>query len=137
MVILKALNADAKTSPDLKKWLETRDEEKLVAVELRYKEKKALILGSANLGATGIASNFQNWYVRFDEHSVEFLSLSEDPKLIFWDRSGLLNYYVVDYGSKFLEHRDWDKVAFDLLRHGVSPDGESRLVSEERNVRCK
>jgi hypothetical protein len=137
MVLLKAFNADAKTSPDLKKWLETRDEKKLVAVELKYREKQAFILGSFNLGATGIASNFQNWHVRFDGRSVEFLSLSEDPKLIFWDSGGLLNYYVVSYGDEFLKGRDWDNVTLDLLRYRIGRDGEPRLVSEERDMRCK
>lgn len=138
MVKLNVFNTEDISLPSaLKKWLETKDEERLVAVELRFKEKKALMLGSRNLGATSIASNFQNWYVRLDGHAVEFLSLSKDPKLIFWDRNGLLNYYVITYGDEFLEDRDWDNLTLDLLRYSISPDGESQLVSEERNVRCE
>ena len=138
MVKLKAFNTNDETlSPDLKKWLETRDEKNLVASELRYEEKKVLILGSANTNATGIASNFQNWFVRLDSQSIEFLSLSENPNLIFWDKDGLLNYYVVTYSTQFLDQKDWDNLTLDLLRYSISPNGEPRLVSEERNVRCE
>jgi hypothetical protein len=135
--VLRAFNVNAKTPPDLKKWLGTKDEENLVAVELKYKEKKALIFGSFNLGGTGIASNFQNWHVRFDERSAEFLSLSQDPKLIFWDRRGMLNYYVVSYGNEFLKDRDWNNLTLDLLRYRIGHDGKARLITEERDVRCK
>lgn len=138
MVKLKAFNTDDETlSPDLKKWLETRDERELIASELLYGEKKVLILGSTNTKATGIASNFQNWFIRFDSRSIEFLSLSENPKLIFWDKDGLLNYYVVTYSSQFLDQKDWDNLTFDLLRYSISPNSEPRLVSEERNVKCQ
>jgi hypothetical protein len=137
-VKLEAFNTgDEALSPDLKEWLETKDKQTLVVFKLRNTEKEALILGSYNTKATGIASNFQNWYVRLGSHSLEFLSLSEDPRLIFWDRNGLLNYYVITYGSKFLENRDWENLTLNLLRYRVSPNGESQLVSEERNMRCE
>lgn len=137
-VKLEAIEGDGEhLSPGLKEWLETRDRRSLVAFELRHDGKQALVLGSQNTKATGIAANFQNWYVHLGSHHAEFLSLSEDPGLIFWDGNGLLNYYVITYGSKFLENRDWDNLTLDLLRYRVSPDGESQLVSEERNVRCE
>lgn len=128
---------DETLPPDLRNWLETRDARKLVAFELRHGGRKALVLGAPNTKATGMAVNFQNWYVRSDNRPVEFLSLSEDPRLIFWDRGGLLNYYVVTYGDEFLRDKDWDNVTLDILRYSVSPGGEPRLVSEERDVRCR
>src|SRR5687767_7231519 len=46
IVKLRAFNtSNEMLSPDLKKWLETRDEREVVASELRHKEKKVLILG--------------------------------------------------------------------------------------------
>lgn len=138
MVKLKSFNIDDETlSSNIKKWLETKDEEKLTAFELSNKDKKALILGSWNMAATGIASNFQNWYIHSDTYQTKFLSLSEDPRLIFWDKNGMLNYYSVTYGSKFLENKDWENLTLNLLQYKISPDGESQLVSEERNVKCK
>ncbi len=84
---------------------------------------------------TGIASNFQNWHIRLDNHSVEFLSLSENPKLIFWDKNGLLDYYSITYGGKFLDNKDWDNLTLDLLRYRINFNGESQLLSEEQDVR--
>lgn len=138
MVKLTAFNTDEETlSPDLKKWLDTANEQKLVVLEFRRREKTALVFGSYNTKATGLASNFQNWYIRLDSQSIIFLSLSEDPRLIFWDRSGLLNYYAIDYSNEFLKNKDWDNLSLDLLQYRINPDGESQLVSEERNLRCE
>lgn len=135
---LKAFNTNDETlSPDLKKWLETRDEKELVASELRHEEKKVLILGSTNTKATGIASNFQNWFIRFDSQSIEFLSLSENPELIFWDKDDLLNYYLVTYNAQFVENKDWDNLTLDLERYRINAEGKSQLVAEEQNVKCE
>lgn len=138
-VKLKTFNTDDETlSPELKQWLQTSiHEEMLVAFELRHKEKKALILRANVAGATGIAANFENWFVQLDNHSINFRSLSKNPELIFWDKDGSLNYYSVDYGEKFLKNRDWDNLTEDLLRNKISLDGESQLISEERNVKCE
>jgi hypothetical protein len=124
-------------SASLEKWLKNEDVENLAAFRLDHKEKQALILGSTNIGATGIASNFQNWHIRLANHSIEFLSLSENPRLIFWDRRGQLNYYAIDYGDEFLKDRNWDNLTLDLRLFRISSDGEARLVSEEQDVRCK
>jgi hypothetical protein len=138
VVKLKTFTADNKTrSFDLKKWLANMDEEKLAAYEVRYDDKRALLLGSLNVGATGIASNFQNWYLQLGNYSIKFLSLSENPKLLFWDKDGLLNYYSVGYGDKFLENRDWDNLTLNLIRYSVSSNGGSQIVSEERNMKCQ
>jgi len=128
---------DDKLAPDLKKWLENMDKDNLVAYELRHNDHRALLLGSTNLGATGIAANFQNWYLNLNNHSVKFLSLSENPNLVFWDKDGLLNYYSVEYGKSFLENRNWDNLTLDLIRHSIDSNGASTIVSEERNVKCQ
>ncbi len=136
---LKAFDTeDESLSPKLKDWLQTSiHTEMLVTYELRHKEKKVLLLRANVAGATGIASNFANWFIRFDNLSINFRSLSEDPKLIFLDKNGLLNYYSVDYGDKFLEKRDWDNLTLDLFRYRINPNGESELLSEEYNLMCK
>ncbi len=136
---LKAFDIeDESLSPKLKDWLQTSiHTEMLVTYELRHKEKKVLLLRANVAGATGIASNFTNWFIQFDNLSLNFRSLSEDPKLIFLDKNGLLNYYSVDYGDKFLEKRDWDNLTLDLFRYRINPNGESELLSEEYNLMCK
>lgn len=123
--------------PDLKKWLQNMREDMLVVYELRNGDKKALILGSLNNGATGLASNFLSWRIQLDSYSVEFLSVSEDPKLIFWDKGGTLNYYSIEYSDEFIEKKDYDNITFDLLRYRVGPAGDSQLVSKEQNVKCE
>lgn len=138
IVKVRTFNAAAKTlSSDLKTWLAKIDDEKLAAYEVRSNDKSALLLGSTNPGATGIASNFQNWYLQLDNYSINIQSLSENPALFFWDKDGLLNYYSVDYGEKFLEDRDWDNLTLNLNRYRVGPDGTAQTISEERDVKCQ
>lgn len=138
VVKFKTFNTTAKTlSSDLKLWLAKMDDEKLAAYEVQYKDKRALLLGSTNPGATGIAANFQNWYLQLDNYSVNFQSLSENPGLVFWGKDGLLNYYSVDYGEIFLEDRNWDNVTLNLNGYRVGPDGKAQTVSEERDVKCQ
>ncbi len=139
IVKLKAFNANDETlSSELKEWLQTSIHmEMLVTFKLQRKERNVLILRANVAGATGIASSFNNWYLQLDNQSIKFLSLSENPELIFWDKDGLLNYYSVKYTSEFIVNKDWDNVTFDLLRYSISPDGESQLVREERNVKCE
>ncbi|CAN5507349.1 hypothetical protein BH10ACI1_BH10ACI1_29320 [soil metagenome] len=136
---LKAFDIeDESLSPKLKDWLQTSiHTEMLVPYELRRKEKKVLLLRANVAGATGIASNFKNWFIQFDDLSINFRSLSGDPKLIFLGKDGLLNYYSVDYGDKFLEKRDWNNVTMDLFRYRINSNGQSELLREEKNVKCE
>ena len=137
-VKLKNFNTeDENLSPELEDWLQTIHMDMLVTFELRHREKTASIFRANVAGATGIASNFRNWFVQFENLSINFRSLAEDPKLIFLDKDGLLNYYSVDYGDKFLEKRDWDNVTLNLFRYRVKPNGESELLGEEYNLMCK
>ncbi|HRK52231.1 MAG TPA: hypothetical protein PLN05_17570 [Pyrinomonadaceae bacterium] len=138
-VKLKDFNTDDETlPPELKEWLQTSIHmEMLATFELRTKKKEALILRANIARATGIAANFANWFIQLDNRSINFRSLSKNPELIFWDKDGLLNYYSVDYGSIFLENRDWDNVTLDLQRFTIDAEGKSQLISEEQNVKCK
>jgi len=138
LVKLKGFNAKNETlSPDLKKWLETADAEKLVSFELKSDVKKVLVLGSRNIEATGLASNLEYWAVEIDDHLIEFQSLSNNPRLIFWDKNGLLNYFVVDFSSEFIEERDFDHPSLDLHMFKINDEGKSQLQGEERNVKCR
>jgi hypothetical protein len=128
---------DKKLPADVRKWLEDVNEETLGAHELRYGHERVLMLNAASRAATGLAVNFHYWYIKTDRVAVEFMSQSENPRLIFWDREGALNYYAVDFSSEFVERKDWGNVTLDLQRYRVSPDGEPQLVAEERNVKCE
>lgn len=137
-VKLKAFDIDDETfSPELKDWLQTIHLEMLVVFELRHKDKKALIFRANVAQATGIAANFTNWFIEFENRSINFRSLSEDSGLIFLNKDGSLNYYSVDYGDKFLEKRDWDNVTLNLLRYKINPNGKSELLGEEYNLMCE
>jgi hypothetical protein len=72
-----------------------------------------------------------------DKNSLEFFSLAKTPRVIYWDREGLLNYYTVDYSSEFVMTKDWDNVTFDLEWYRISPKGKSELIRKERNVKCE
>lgn len=139
MTKLKTFNTDDKTFPDgLKKWLKDADEEKLDASELLLNENKSLILHSTNTRATGLASNLQYWYIGLGEgQSITFVSFSKNPSLIFWDKSGSLNYYSIVYSDQFIEDKDWDNLTLDLERYRINAEGKSQLVSEEQNVKCE
>jgi hypothetical protein len=137
MVKLKALNPHDKTfSRDLKEWLTNMRQDVLIAFELRNKERKALILGSTPYGATGLATELEYWHIEADgTHSATFWSFSENPSLVFWDKSGSLNYYSVVYSSEWMQ--DWENLTVDLERYRITPDGSTQLVSKESNVKCE
>jgi hypothetical protein len=139
VVKLKNFNPDDETlSSNTKDWLEDMDEDRLVAFELRNKEMKALLLGSTNNRATGLASSLEFWRVEVGNTlSVIFVSFSENPKLVFWDKNGLLNYYSVVYSSEFMHNKDWENLTVDLNRYRISHDGSAQLVSAEQNVKCE
>lgn len=100
IVKLKSFTTNDKNhSRELEKWFQTIHEDMLVTFELQYKKEKGLILRANVAGATGIAANFANWHIQFNNHSINFRSLSENPKLSYLDKSGSLNYYSIDYGS--------------------------------------
>jgi hypothetical protein len=134
---LKSFNRNDKLlSNGLRKWLEIADEETLSVHELRYGEKKALLLNATHIHATGLAINFQYWFISLEDQHVEFISQSKNPTLIFWDKGGTLNYYAIDFSDNFLLNKDWNNVTLNLLRYKRDANGNSRLVSEERNVKC-
>lgn len=136
---LKNFNPDDETlSPELREWLDTSIHlDMLVAFELRDKKNKALLLRANIAGATGIAANFTNWFIQLDNRSIIFRSLSENPKLIFRDRNGLINYYSIGYGEAFLQNRDWENLTVDLEQYRISSDGSTELVRDEQNVKCE
>jgi len=139
MVKLKNFNHDDESlSPNVKEWLQYMHKDKLLAFELGNNEQKALLLSSTSYGATGLATSLENWHVGIDKiHSFTFWSFSKNPKLVFWDKDGLLNYYSVVYSDEFISNKDWDNLTVDLERYKISPDGSKQLVSEEGNVKCE
>lgn len=138
IVKLKVFNADDETlSPELKKWLELMWEDRTNAYELRHGSKKALLVRSYSRHATGLSASFESWFIQLDNHSNEFFSFSEEPKLIFFDKDGLLNYYAVIYSDEFIENKDWDNLTVNLLLYRVNADGKSQLVSKKQNVKCE
>lgn len=138
IVKLKAFNPNEEAlSPELKTWLERMDETKTAAYELKNDNKKVLLISSYSRKATGLSTSFQSWFIQLDNHSNEFFSFSSEPKLIFFDKDGLLNYYSVDYSDELIENRDWNNPIFDLARYRITPDGKSQLVSKEQNVKCE
>lgn len=139
IVKLKTFNTDDETfSSNLKGWLQNMRKDTLIAFELRNKGKKALILSSTSYGATGLATNLECWHIEGDSNqSITFMSFSENPKLVFWDKDGLLNYYSVVYSGEFIHNKDWENLTLDLERYRINPDGSAQLVSEEQNVKCE
>ncbi|GEM_PF-2337538 len=138
IVKLKAFNVDDETlSPKLKKWLERMDETQTSAYELQHGEKKALLISSYSREATGLSSSYKSWLIQYDNHTVEFFSFSSEPKLIFFDKDDLLNYYSVDYSNELAENRNWNNPIFDILLYRVNLDGQSQLVSKEQNIKCE
>jgi hypothetical protein len=96
------------------------------------------VLRSVSYGATGLATNLECWHIEAEgNQSVTYLSFSNNPRLVYWDKEGRLNYYSVVYSDEFIHNKDWDNLTFDLERHIINSDGSALLVSEERNVKCE
>jgi hypothetical protein len=139
---LKNFNPEDKTlSPSVKKWLEYMRLDELLAAELKNNQQKALLLSSTSYGATGLATSLENWHIEIDNlYSGEFWSFSKNPKLVFWDKNGLLNYYSVIYSDDFLSatsDRDYNKLTFNIERYKINLDGKAQLISEEQNLKCE
>src|SRR5258707_8741918 len=124
-------------SNDLGRWLEIANKETLAAHELQFGEKRALLLNATHIHATGLATSFQYWFVGLDGQHIEFLSQSKNPNLIFFGKDEMLSYYAVDFSDKFLMNKDWSNVTLNLSRYRLDADGNSHLVTEERNVKCE
>jgi hypothetical protein len=138
VVKLKAFDRHDENLPaDVKKWLAIANEETLGVHELQSAGKRALVLNANHIHATGLAINLQYWFIKVANQPSEFLSQSENPNLIFWDRDGFLNYYAVDFSDEFLMNKDWNNVTLNLLRYRISSAGESQLVRKEANVKCE
>lgn len=139
---LKNFNPDNEfLSSNVKKWLEYMRKDDLLAAELKNKQRKALLLRSTSYGATGLATSLENWHIEIDNfYSDEFWSFSRNPKLIFWDKNDLLNYYSVIYSDDFFSAtsvRDYNNLTFNVEQYKINPDGKAQLVSEEQNLKCE
>jgi hypothetical protein len=139
IVKLKNFNPeDEILSPNVKKWLESMRWDEMLATELRNNQQKALLLRSTSYGATGLATSLENWHIEIDNfYSETFWSFSKNPKLVFWDKDGLLNYYSIVYSDEFIENKNWKNLTLDIERYKVNYDGKAQLISEERNLKCK
>jgi hypothetical protein len=139
---LKNFNPNEETlSPGVREWIENVWKETLFAAEIRNKQQKALLLNATLRAATGLSSSLQNWHIEIDNfYSDEFWSFSDNPKLAFWDKEGLLNYYSVVYSEDFLSatsDRDYNKLTFKIERYKINLDGKAQLISEEQNIKCE
>lgn len=139
LVKLKNFNPeDESLSPTVKKWLESMRWDELLAAELRNDQQKVLLLRSTSYGATGLATNLENWHIEIEGiYSDTFWSFSKNPKLVFWDKDGLLNYYSIVYSDEFIENKDWKNLTFDVELYKVGSDGKTKLANEERNLKCE
>ncbi len=139
LVKLKNFNPEDETlSPNVKQWLENMRWDELLAAELRNNQQKALLLRSTSYGATGLATSLENWHIEIEGvYSDTFWSFSKNPKLVFWDKDGLLNYFSIVYSDEFIENKDWENLTLDIERYKVSSDGKAQLISEERNLKCE
>lgn len=139
LVKLKNFNPEDETlSPNVKKWLENMRWDELLAAELGNNQQKALLLRSTSYGVTGLATNLKNWHIEIDNfYSETFWSFSKNPKLVFWNKDGLLNYYSIVYSDEFIENKDWENLTFDIEQYKVNSDGKVLLINEERNLKCE
>lgn len=128
---------DGSISSELKEWLEIgENHEQPKTYELKYKSKKALLLNGYIVGSTGIASNFREWFIEINKKSATFWSLSDNPRLIFWDKGGELNYYQIDF-SEIQNHFDDKEILYlNFRRFKIDQNGKPQMVSEEKDVQC-
>ncbi|MEK7723312.1 MAG: hypothetical protein AAB336_03110 [Acidobacteriota bacterium] len=138
LIKLKNFNPqDENLSLKVKDWLDSMDFDELQAVELKDNQQKALLLSSRSNTATGLAANLEALIIDVPNfYSNSFLSFSRNPKLLFWDKNGLLNYYRIVYSDAFIQYKDWENLTFNIEHYRIS-DGRTELIKEETNLSCK
>lgn len=134
---LKFNPKDKSLSAGIKNWLDTADRDKLEANRLEGKGKNVLLLHSQNTAATGLAANLEYWIIQNGDKALEFQSFSKNPKLIWLDKDGAINYYSVVYSDEFIDNKDWDNLTFKIEKYKVNSIGESKLIETENNLKCE
>ncbi len=123
--------------PPLSEWIiSISDPTVLHAHEIYSGGRNATFLVTPN-SASGLAVNYRNWYLEVDGRPVSFVSLSENPSLIYWDRQGSLKFYRVDFTKDFIIDKNWNNVRVNVFLYRWEVSGEYRLISEERNLACR
>jgi len=129
---IQKLNNYQLDNSEYKSWLDTMkiNRDGIKIYYLKYRDNHAFLFVSNNMNSTGLGSNFYYWYIHTKNYALHFESLSDTPKLIFFDNKGCLNYYSIDYNSEWLDIKDWDNIKLDISKYELSNKGESFLIEK-------
>lgn len=139
LIKLKNFNPhDESLSANIKKWLGFMRIEDLEVSKLKNNKQEVLLLSLTALAATGLSTSLENWHIEIDNfYSGSFWSFSKNPKLVFWDKKGMLNYYSVVYSDDFLSATSKrENLTFNIEHYRVF-DGKTELIKKEINLSCK
>lgn len=130
---VRSRSIDADAPPDFEKWLDGIQLDQISVFEIRADGRSALAFRSLLSGATGMSVRYLQWMVVSEKSVVGFESLSDNPRMIFWDKEGRINYNaIVESEPKANAGGPWDAVWYRL-----SPSGKVEVVQADRRVDCK
>lgn len=116
-------------------WMDKVEKDSIKAYALNNAEYTCYVLSSSVKQATGLAINFTSWLIIIPNSNLvfEFESLSQNPKLIYFDQeTSKLNFVRFTYGEHFFWKRDWDNVDFKMELNEID-NGELKLVSSKNS----
>jgi hypothetical protein len=120
---LKGYSQMFKHNINFLEWLDKIEKDSLKIYELQNNEIKYYFFSSKAKFATGLAINFTFWFVLVsnDNFNLEFISLSRDNRLIFFDKKTLrVKFFLLNYGDSFFWKRDWDNIHFKVELHKIN-----------------
>lgn len=116
-------------------WIDKVEKDSIKTYALNNADYSCYVLSSSVKQATGLAINFTSWLIIIPSSNLvfEFESLSQNPKLIYFDQeTSKLNFVRFTYGEHFFWKRDWDNVDFKMELNEVD-NGEMKLVSSKNS----
>lgn len=102
-----------------KKWLFNLEEIEWYEMKSKFEKEKILLGFAFNRQSTGLRSNFYDAIIiNYDRNLFyEFITLSNDPKLFFFDNKSILNFFRVDYSTEFINTKNWDEVILEIIKY--------------------
>lgn len=106
------------------------------AYRFKGPRETALIVLTTRVGRPLSEDSIQDWFIQVGKSTVRFKSIATNPNLTFWDNEGRLNYLAMTYSDGASMDSSSNLVPLDFKLLQILDNGVTKLIEEEKNVRC-